>query len=56
MIQVSSAVNIRRFQNLLDTSVDVTERATIQGLIDKEKAAAALPPKNPQKQGRRDRE
>ena len=32
------ALNIKRFQNLLETSVDETERKTIQRLIDEEEA------------------
>ena len=35
-------VNIKRFQNLLDTSVDETERKTIQGLLEEEKAKSVL--------------
>jgi len=34
-------MNIKRFQNLLDTSVDETERRTIRGLLGEEKAKAA---------------
>jgi hypothetical protein len=34
--------NITRFQNLLETSVDETERRTIQGLLSEERAKAAL--------------
>jgi len=33
-------LNIRRFQNLLDTSVDEIERRNIQALLAKEKAKA----------------
>jgi hypothetical protein len=34
-------VNIKRFQNLLETSVDETERRTIETLLTQEKAKAA---------------
>jgi len=34
--------NIKRFQNLLDTSVDATERQVLQRLLAEEKAKAAL--------------
>jgi hypothetical protein len=34
--------NIKRFRNLLETSVDETERRTIQRLLAEEKAKAAL--------------
>jgi hypothetical protein len=34
--------NIKRFQNLLETSVDDTERQTIAKLLTEEKAKAAL--------------
>ncbi len=33
-------LNIRRFQNLLDTSVDETERRNIKTLLAKERAKA----------------
>ena len=33
-------MNIKRFQNMLDTSVDETERRTIQCLLTEEKAKA----------------
>jgi hypothetical protein len=35
-------LNIKRFQNLLETSVDETERQTIESLLTEEKARAAL--------------
>ena len=35
-------VNIRRFQNLLETWLDETERRTIQKLLTEEKTKAAL--------------
>jgi hypothetical protein len=35
-------MNIKRFQNLLETSVDETERRMIESLITEEKAKAAL--------------
>jgi hypothetical protein len=34
--------NIKRFQDLLETSVDESERQTIQRLLTEEKATAAL--------------
>jgi hypothetical protein len=36
----ASNMNIKRFQNLLDTSVDKTEREMLQRLLNEEKAAA----------------
>ena len=43
-------LNIKRFQNLLDTSVDDAERQTIQALLAEEKAKAAeLQPPEPEK-------
>jgi hypothetical protein len=41
--------NIRRFQNLLETSVDETERQTIQKLLAEEKAKATLQASEPKK-------
>ena len=35
-------INIKRFQNLLRTSVDETERQTIQRLLSEAEARAAL--------------
>jgi hypothetical protein len=35
--------NIKRFRNLLETSVDETERRTIQRLLADEEAKEALP-------------
>jgi hypothetical protein len=35
-------LNIKRFQKLLETSVDDTERQTIESLLTEEKARAAL--------------
>ena len=40
-------VNIKRFQNLLETSVDEAERRTIQTLLTQEKAKAALAVSDP---------
>ena len=34
--------NIKRFQNLQETSIDETERQTIQRLLTEEKAKVAL--------------
>jgi len=39
--------NIRRFQNLLETSVDDTERQTLERLLTEEKARAALQASEP---------
>ena len=36
----AAQMNIKRFQNLLDTSVDADERQTIQRLLAEEKAKA----------------
>jgi hypothetical protein len=41
--------NIRRFQNLLETSVDDTERQTIEKLLTEEKARASLQSSEPPK-------
>jgi hypothetical protein len=38
----SHSIDIKRFQNLLDTSVDDTERQTIQRLLTDERDKAAL--------------
>jgi hypothetical protein len=38
----ATEMNIKRFQNLLETSVDETERRTIQRLLTEEKAKATL--------------
>ena len=35
-------INIKRFQNLLETSVDESEREKINALLSEEKAKAAL--------------
>ena len=39
--------NIKRFQNLLDTSVDASERRVLQRLLAEEKAKANLPESEP---------
>jgi len=41
--------NIRRYQTLLETACDETERRTIQGLLAEERANAASPPAVPVK-------
>jgi hypothetical protein len=41
--------NVKRFQNLLETSVDDTERQTIEKLLTEEKAKAALQGSEPPK-------
>ena len=43
-------LNIRRFQNLLQTSIDDTERRTIRSLLSEEKAKAALQASEPRKE------
>jgi hypothetical protein len=43
-------MNIKRFQNLLETSVDETERRTIQKLLTEEKAKAPLQASEPRKE------
>lgn len=45
----SHAIDIKRFQNLLDTSVDDTERQTIQRLLTDEKDKAELQAKEAKK-------
>jgi hypothetical protein len=42
MSSFSYSIDIKRFQNLLDTSVDKTERQKIQRLHVEEKAKAEL--------------
>jgi hypothetical protein len=42
MDNFSYTVDIKRFQNLLETSVDDTERQKIHILLNKEKAKVAL--------------
>lgn len=46
----SCAIDIRRFQNLLETSRDDTERQTIQRLLAEEKAKPALQAPEPKKE------
>ena len=41
--------NIKRFQNLLETSVDATERKILQRLLEEEKAKAVLQGPEPEK-------
>jgi hypothetical protein len=43
------STNIKRFQNLLETSINETERQTIQRLLIEEKAKAALQASEPKK-------
>lgn len=43
-------IDIKRFQNLLETSVDDTERRKIQRLLTEEKAKAALQASEPKKE------
>jgi len=42
--------NIKRFQNLLETSVDETERRTIQRLLTEEEAKGVLQVSKPKKE------
>lgn len=42
MNRFSIAIDIKRLQNLLQTSVDDTERRTIQRLLTEEKAKSPL--------------
>jgi hypothetical protein len=42
MDQFVLAQNIKRYRNLLETSVNETERQTIQNLLDEEEAKEAL--------------
>jgi hypothetical protein len=46
----SCSIDIKRFQNLLETSVDDAERRTIQKLLTEEKPRAALPTPAPKKE------
>ena len=50
MSPFSYAFDIKRFQNLLDTSIDEAERETIQGLLDEEKAKAESQASEPKKE------
>ena len=50
MNNFSYAIDIKRFQNLLDTSVDEAERLRIQILLNKEKTKAALQGSEPKKE------
>ncbi len=45
----SYAIDIMRFQNLLEPSVDETERRTIQKLLTEEKTKAAVQVAEPKK-------
>ena len=45
----ATGLNIKRFQNLLDTSVNATERQLLQRLLAEEKAKAALQPSDRKK-------
>jgi len=49
-------INIKRFQNLLETSLDKSERQTIQKLLTEEKAKAALQALEPKKESKNLRE
>ena len=41
--------NIKRFQNLLDTSIDAAERQVLKRLLAEEKAKAVLQASGPEK-------
>ncbi len=43
-------INIKRYQNLLETSVDESEREQINALLSEEKAKAALQASKPKKE------
>jgi hypothetical protein len=46
----SYSIDIKRFQNLLETSVDETERRTIQKLLAEEKTKAQVRESEPKKE------
>lgn len=46
----SCAIDIKRFQNLLETSVDDTERQKLQKLLAEEKAKPALQATEPKRE------
>jgi hypothetical protein len=46
----ATEMNIKRFQNLLETSVDETERRRIERLLTEEKAKEALQASEPKKE------
>ena len=50
MNNFSYAIDIKRFQNLLDTSVDEAERLRMKILLSKEKIKAALQASEPKKE------
>jgi hypothetical protein len=50
MSPFSYAIDIKRFQNLLDTSTDEAERETIQDLLEQEKAKAESQGSEPKKE------
>jgi hypothetical protein len=50
MNSFSYSMDIKRLQNLLETSVDDTERQRIQILLSKEKTKAALPTSEPKRE------
>ena len=45
----SHSIDIKRFQNLLETSVDKAERQTLKKLLAEEKGKAAKQPPEPDK-------
>ena len=49
LIFLRMEVNIKRFQNLLETSVDETERQMIQSLLPKKRPRPALQASEPDK-------
>ncbi len=50
MNSFSYAINIKRFQNLLETSVNETERTTIKKLLTEEKTKEMSPASEPKKE------
>ena len=46
----SHAIDIKRFQNLLDTSADDTERRRMQKLLTEDKTKAAVRESEPKKE------
>jgi hypothetical protein len=50
MSPFSYGIDIKRFQNLLETSTDEAERETIQDLLDEEKAKAESQAAEPKKE------
>jgi hypothetical protein len=49
-LSYATDMNIKRLQNLLETSVDESERRMIESLLAEEKAKAALQASEPKKE------